>query len=170
MFQYSREQLVGQDVEVLMPERLRDAHVRDRQSYVIDPQPRPMGTGRELKALRKDGHEFTVEVGLSPLTTSAGIFIVTTIVDISERKHAEDLFQQLFQFSPDGTVVAAKTAVFADIDPGAFVAGTPAVDHRSWKRSRVLLKRLPELRKELTELRRRVEELEALGKRSTEED
>jgi len=73
----------------------------------------------------------------------------------------------------DGTVVAAKSAVFGDVDPGAFVAGTPAVDHRTWKRSQVLMKRLPDLRRELTELRRRVEELEALGKlgpRSTEED
>jgi UDP-3-O-[3-hydroxymyristoyl] glucosamine N-acyltransferase len=73
----------------------------------------------------------------------------------------------------DGTVVAAKTAVFADVDPGAFVAGTPAVDHRTWKRSQVLIKRLPDLRKELTELRRRVEALEALDAteaRSTEED
>jgi UDP-3-O-[3-hydroxymyristoyl] glucosamine N-acyltransferase len=70
----------------------------------------------------------------------------------------------------DGTVVAAKTAVFGDVDPGAFVAGTPAVDHRAWKRSQVLMKRLPDLRKELTELRKRVEKLEKLGARSTEED
>lgn len=63
----------------------------------------------------------------------------------------------------DGTVVAAKTAVFASIDPGAFVAGTPAVDHRTWKRSQVLLKRLPDLRKEILELKRRVEQLEGLA-------
>lgn len=73
----------------------------------------------------------------------------------------------------DGTVVAAKTAVFGDIDPGAFVAGTPAVDHRTWKRSQILIKRLPDLRKELSELKRRVEALEAYGTPevgSTEED
>jgi UDP-3-O-[3-hydroxymyristoyl] glucosamine N-acyltransferase len=70
----------------------------------------------------------------------------------------------------DGTIVAAKTAVLGDIDDGAFVAGTPAVDHRAWKRSQVLIKRLPELRKELSELARRVEALERLDGRSTEED
>lgn len=63
----------------------------------------------------------------------------------------------------DGTVVAAKTAVFGNIDPGAFVAGTPAVDHRTWKRSQILLKRLPDLRKEIAELKKRVEQLEGLG-------
>ena len=70
----------------------------------------------------------------------------------------------------DGTVVAAKTAVFSDIHSGAFVAGTPAVDHRTWKRSQILIKRLPDLRKELSELKRRVEALEATEARSTEED
>jgi UDP-3-O-[3-hydroxymyristoyl] glucosamine N-acyltransferase len=63
----------------------------------------------------------------------------------------------------DGTIVAAKTAVFADVDSGAFVAGTPAVDHRTWKRSQALIKRLPELRREVKELARRIETLEANG-------
>ena len=70
----------------------------------------------------------------------------------------------------DGTIVAAKTAVFGDIDPGAFVAGTPAVDHRAWKRSQALMKRLPDLRKEVMELTKRVKALEPHEARSTEED
>ena len=109
MFQYPREQLVGQAVELLIPEPFCESHVCDRQSYSADPQTRAMGKGRELRALRKDGHTFSVEVGLNALKTEAGTFIVTTIVDISERKHAEDLFHQLFQFSPDGTIVADHT-------------------------------------------------------------
>ncbi len=61
----------------------------------------------------------------------------------------------------DRVVVAAKTAVFADVPPGAFVAGIPATDHAAWKRSQALFKRLPELRVEVRDLRRRIEELEA---------
>jgi PAS domain S-box-containing protein len=109
MFHYPREQMVGETVERLIPEGLRPQHVRHRQTYMVNPQPRPMGKGRDLRARRKDGHEFAVEVGLSPMTTSGGTYIVTTIIDISERKHVEDLFHQLFQFSPDGTVVADHT-------------------------------------------------------------
>jgi UDP-3-O-[3-hydroxymyristoyl] glucosamine N-acyltransferase len=67
----------------------------------------------------------------------------------------------------DGTIVAAKSAVFQDIDQAGFVAGIPAIDHRLWKRSQALFRRLPEMRSEMRELRRRIEQLE---RRRAEED
>lgn len=119
VFQYAREELVGQSVEVLIPARFRQGHVHDRGRYCAAPETRAMGTGRELWALRKDGHEFPVEVGLNSLKTDHGIFIVTSIVDITDRKHAEHLFHQLFEHSPDGTVVAEQTGRIALVNSRA---------------------------------------------------
>jgi UDP-3-O-[3-hydroxymyristoyl] glucosamine N-acyltransferase len=71
----------------------------------------------------------------------------------------------------DRTVIAAKSAVFSDVEPGSFVAGSPAIDHRAWKRSAAALKRLPELRSEIARLRERIEALETeLGHASPQED
>jgi PAS domain S-box-containing protein len=105
LFWYTREELVGLPVEVLIPASLRQPHVHDRQHYSAVPETRAMGTGREVRALRKDGHEFPAEVGLNAFETDLGTFIVTSVVDITARKHAETLFLQLFQQAPDGTVV-----------------------------------------------------------------
>ena len=105
IFQYRYDELVGQPVEILIPARFHHDHVSDRMRFVADPQTRPIGTRHELRAIRKDGHEFPVEVGLNVLEADGVTYIVTSIVDISERKHHENLFSQLFQHSPDATVV-----------------------------------------------------------------
>lgn len=90
MFGYARAELVGGSVEVLVPERFRAQHPRFRQSFVDAPQARPMGAGRDLYALRKDGREFPVEIGLNPIETDEGTLILSAIVDISERKQREE--------------------------------------------------------------------------------
>jgi len=89
LFGYDRTALIGQMVEVLLPEQLRNGHTRYRGSYALAPHTRPMGSGLELIAQRQDGSEFPVEISLSPLQTDAGLLITSAIRDISERKRAE---------------------------------------------------------------------------------
>jgi two-component system, sensor histidine kinase and response regulator len=89
LFGYKRAELLGNDLELLMPERLRAAHRRHRTHYYAAPQVRPMGAGLDLFALHKDGHEFPVEITLGPLETQEGALISAAIRDITERKLAE---------------------------------------------------------------------------------
>lgn len=90
MFGYDRDELVGQPIEILVPERLRAAHVRHRSGYVLEPRTRPMGAGLALSGRRKDGVEFPVEISLSPLSTSVGTQVVLAAIrDISARKLVE---------------------------------------------------------------------------------
>jgi len=90
VFGYARTELLGQPVELLMPQRLRAAHVAQRAPYQGNhPQARAMGTGRDLFARRKDGSEFAVDISLSPLATPEGTLIISTVRDVTERKLAE---------------------------------------------------------------------------------
>src|SRR5436305_14977541 len=79
MFGYERDELVGQPIEVLVPERYRPQHTRDRDAYTHAPRTRPMGLGRELLGRRKDGSEFPVEISLSPLDTGVGLVVTGSI-------------------------------------------------------------------------------------------
>jgi PAS domain S-box-containing protein len=89
VFGYSRAELVGQPVEMLVPERFRGHHPGLRAAFFVDPRPRPMGAGRELYGHKKDGSEFPVEIGLNPIETDGGTMVLSAIVDITERKEAE---------------------------------------------------------------------------------
>ena len=88
-FGYSREELLGRPIEMLVPERLRSGYRDFRHDYFCHPQARSMGTERELFGLRKDGSEVSVEIGLSPIQSSNGPLVLASIVDITERKLAE---------------------------------------------------------------------------------
>lgn len=90
LFGYEREDLIGQPVEMLVPARYRAGHGALRASFLSDPSARPMGAGRDLYGLRKDGREVPIEIGLNPISTSRGDFVLAAIIDISERKSAED--------------------------------------------------------------------------------
>lgn len=96
-FGYSRTELVGQPVEMLVPERFRVAHIGFRQAYLAEPVSRPMGVGRELYGLRKDGSEFPVEIGLGPIDDADGTIILSSIIDITERKNANDNLKAALQ-------------------------------------------------------------------------
>jgi PAS domain S-box-containing protein len=89
VFGYSRQELVGQPVEILVPEQSRSDHSDYRHGYFADPKARAMGAGRELFGKRKDGTEVPVEIGLSPLHTSAGVFVLASIVEITERRKTD---------------------------------------------------------------------------------
>ncbi len=93
VFGYAREELLGQPVEMLVPHRFRGHHPALRANFFGDPESRPMGAGRELYALRKDGSEFPVEIGLNPIETDEGTMVLSAIVDISDRKHKEERLQ-----------------------------------------------------------------------------
>ncbi|MCC6198579.1 MAG: PAS domain S-box protein [Burkholderiales bacterium] len=88
-FGRSRGDLVGAHVESLVPARYRAVHERHRASYLADPRPRAMGSGRELHALRGDGSEIPVEVALNPMRTADGLFVLVSVVDLTERRRAE---------------------------------------------------------------------------------
>lgn len=89
-FGHSREELIGTSVDRLVPERFRKGHAGYRTGFQAEPQLRLMGVGRDLYALRKDGSEFPVEIGLAPIKTSKETLVMATIVDITERKHAQE--------------------------------------------------------------------------------
>ena len=90
LFGYVREELVGLPIEILVPARFRGAHSGHRAVFFADPETRVMGAGRDLCGLCKDGREIPIEIGLSPIETEEGRMVLSSIIDISERKRAEE--------------------------------------------------------------------------------
>ena len=90
LFGYAREALLGQPIERIVPTRFRERHPEFRATYFADPQARAMGAGRDLFGRRKDGTEIPVEIGLNPIETDEGLFVLASVVDISARKRAEE--------------------------------------------------------------------------------
>ncbi|MGH9872241.1 MAG: PAS domain-containing sensor histidine kinase [Pyrinomonadaceae bacterium] len=105
LFGYTRDELLGQHIEILIPERFRSAHPGQRESFFKHPSTRAMGAGRDLYGLRRDGSEVPIEIGLNPLTTSEGAFVLASIIDITERKRAEERFRLVVEASPSAMLM-----------------------------------------------------------------
>jgi PAS domain S-box-containing protein len=97
VFGYQPWELLDRPVEMLIPERLRHEHPMHRKRFVGDPQARAMGAGRLLFGRRKDGSEVPVEISLNPIRTTDGLFVVASVIDITERQKAEAEAQELRQ-------------------------------------------------------------------------
>jgi PAS domain S-box-containing protein len=112
LFGYDREELLGQPVEILMPERFRSGHPHQRQSFMEGSTSRSMGLGMELRAVTKHGREFPIEVSLSPIESGKGPMVAAAMRDISERVEAEaeirmnqERLAALFEALPVGVVM-----------------------------------------------------------------
>jgi len=113
LFGYTRAELLGEMVDMLVPNRFRAGHPELRSRFAGDPMARPMGAGRDLFGLRKNGTEFPIEIGLNPIRTDEGTFVVSAIVDISDRKRLEARFR--------ATVESAPTAILMTDQAGSIV-------------------------------------------------
>lgn len=131
LFGYEPDELTGAMLETLLPERHRSTHNLMRRHYLSHPIPRLMGSGQDLKGLRKDGSEFDIEVGLSAVSTPYGSAILASLADISRRKEAErgeqlsrELFDAIFRSSP-------FCIITSDIH-GVITAANPAAERLLW--------------------------------------
>jgi PAS domain S-box-containing protein len=119
LFGYAREELIGQVVEMLVPQEFRAVHEHDRKTFLTAPSARPMGAGRDLFGLRKDGSQVPLEIGLNPIDTPAGTWVLASVLDITERKLAEttlwasqEQFRQVVVSISDHIYVTEVTAAW----------------------------------------------------------
>jgi PAS domain S-box-containing protein len=122
IFGHGRNELLGKRLEMLLPERFRAHHPLLREAFAGDPKTRIMGAGRELYGLRKDGTEVPIEIGLNPLHTSEGRFVLSSITDITERKRANEAEQQmtaLVRSTSDAIITKDLQGIVRSCNPAA---------------------------------------------------
>jgi PAS domain S-box-containing protein len=125
LFGHSRDELLGQPVEMLVPVRYRAAHPGHRRDFSQHPTTRTMGAGRDLYGLHKDGREVPIEIGLTPIRTDEGAFVLASIINITERKlidqarqSSELRYRRLFESAKDGILILdADNGQIVDVNP-----------------------------------------------------
>jgi PAS domain S-box-containing protein len=122
LFGYTREELVDQPVEILVPEAARGVHPSHRSRYGAEPKPRPMGAGKELACRRKDGSEFPAEISLSAIETDEGMLVSAAVRDVTDRRRlaeAQARLAAIIQSSHDAIVGKTVDGVITSWNPGA---------------------------------------------------
>lgn len=105
LFGYDRTELVGSNVDMLVPDSVRSHHHIHRDSFFMTPKARTMGEGTDLEGVRKDGECFPVEISLSPVTTDQGMFVVAAVRDATSRKKTQNQLRSLLETAPDAMVI-----------------------------------------------------------------
>lgn len=116
LFGYTRDELIGKPVEILIPTDLRHKHTGHRADFIKEARIRSMGAGIELKAVRKDNTSFPVEISLSPIKTKEGLLISASVRDITNRKKSEEKFRSLLDSAPDATVIVDEKGIIQMIN------------------------------------------------------
>jgi|GEM_PF-384597 len=143
LFGYTQAELLGQPVEMLLPERYRAAHPGHRAGFLKHPATRAMGAGRDLYGLRKDGREVPIEIGLNPIQTSDGAFILASIIDITERKRAEKALQETNQTLQTFIQASPLAIVALDLERKVKLWNRAAERLFGWTESEVMGRLLP---------------------------
>lgn len=132
MFGYSQDELLGQSIEILVPQSVRKHHPALRNGFFSEPKPRWVGVGRDLYGTRKDGSEFSVEIALNPIETEGETLMLASIVDISEHKRTDELrgsasyARSLIEASLDPLVTISAEGKITDVNEGSIkVTGIP---------------------------------------------
>jgi PAS domain S-box-containing protein len=162
MFGYSREELQGQLIEVLVPEHLRERHIWHRTRYAAEHHVRPMGVGLDLSGRRKDGSLFPVEISLSPIQSADRPLIICAVRDATERRKVrEELQRQADTLGEQGRLLDLAHDAILVRDLGRIVTfwNDGATSLYGWPRDEALGRRVDELLK--AEYPRRIEEIEA---------
>lgn len=116
LFGYLRAEIIGKQIEILIPSDLRGKHVHHRTGFFKEAKVRPMGAGIELKAVKKDGTNFPVEISLSPMQTHEGMLVSASLRDITTRKKSEEKFRSLLDSAPDATVIVNEQGIIQMIN------------------------------------------------------
>lgn len=119
LFGFSESELLGHGVEMLLPAPAREAHAVYRQDYLSRPDTRAMGAGRDLFGKRRDGKLVPVEIGLNPLKTSKGQFVLASIIDITERKRTEEQFRLMVEAAPNAMIMVNHSGAISLVNTQA---------------------------------------------------
>lgn len=145
LFGYSRSELLGQQIEMLVPERYRAAHPGLRTDFLAHPSARAMGAGRDLYGLRKDGVEVPIEIGLNPVNTDEGAFVLASIIDITERKRSEEALRESEERLHTIIENLSEGLVISDLDGQLIHWNKPALEMHGFSSMEDCLVKIPEI-------------------------